>query len=669
MLLDCVLLGVLLVPKFCFFEIPQDSKAEYLDKHTVAAWLEQPQDMNLRAKLDAWIADGDPIAAVRLRLWTYATYELEPLFLRTEDWLRSKGLSGHYPSAIAPVVFIDVSQESEDLLQQMPGLVSLYPSEAYEQECFTSMFNDTATPSGRFDAVHERGILGRGATVCIIENEGVTTLNPFLPPVIRKNPNNTDQHPTAIAGIMASTSSLLPGAAPGIARILSANSNSWQDSAIIQAADWGIQNGAEILSCSFGKNTNLQVRALDRYFDYVIRNFGILMTKSNGNWGVNGPCTSPGLGYNMLAVGDISDSATATWRDDQMSLISSARNPPGREKPEVSAVGSDIYSTIDFAPWTGFTGSGTSFAAPKVAALCCLLFEMDSHLKARPEILRAITMATAWQNVEGAALLSDRDGAGGIHAAAAHRLVEGERYWYELVTRDEVTQNAKLQYAVSLRENDHARVVLCWSATTDINYSQHSLASVFELRISDPGGQEIAFADQELAAFQILEFTPPQTGIYTLAVRASSFGFVPYEPIGLALSVHSDQNTSRVELDQDLRLGQTSSIFYEDRYEPHQNFSVRASFRSFPEFIAVDQRVLPLAFDSLFIESGRLQSPYFENFQGQLDAHGQSQAPRIHIPNWNHLMGRDVHFVGLTLDLNSPSGVLHIGELQTYKIH
>lgn len=66
---------------------------------------------------------------------------------------------------------------------------------------------------------------------------------------------------------------------------------------------------------------------------------------------------------------------------------------------------------------------GTSSAGPLVAGLGALLWSVNNRLLGEMTTRKAAFMASAWHNVEGEKLLSDRDGAGSVHAAAAHQLV------------------------------------------------------------------------------------------------------------------------------------------------------------------------------------------------------------------------------------------------------
>src|SRR5262249_3695077 len=142
---------------------------------------------------------------------------------------------------------------------------------------------------------------------------------------------------------------------------------------------------------------------------------------------------SPALAFNVLAVGSFDDHNRPTFADDHdacdpavtIGRGTSFLNPRSpyqdRQKPELIAPGVQIHTTHgsgnDFVD-----ESGTSLAAPHVAGGIALLLQRRPSLRIRPETVRAILMASAWHNIEGASRLSDKDGAGAIMLREADRV-------------------------------------------------------------------------------------------------------------------------------------------------------------------------------------------------------------------------------------------------------
>ncbi len=147
---------------------------------------------------------------------------------------------------------------------------------------------------------------------------------------------------------------------------------------------------------------------------------------------------SPGLGYSVITVGGFEDNNTATWSDDKMWVNSSYVDPRSlngdREKPEVVAVATHNSTRRVFITTTSVRsggiiepviGSGTSYAAPAVAAEAALLMQAYNNFKNWPEMVRAVIMASADHNIEGASKLSEKDGAGGIDISKANQTGAG----------------------------------------------------------------------------------------------------------------------------------------------------------------------------------------------------------------------------------------------------
>jgi len=100
-----------------------------------------------------------------------------------------------------------------------------------------------------------------------------------------------------------------------------------------------------------------------------------------------------------------------------MASYSSWWNPvEGHEKPEVVAPGDDVETTSTSAPWIVSDFNGTSSASPLTMGVATLLVDREPSLMVQPHAIKATIMVSAWHNLEGDAVLSDKDGAGGIHA-------------------------------------------------------------------------------------------------------------------------------------------------------------------------------------------------------------------------------------------------------------
>ncbi|MDJ0865754.1 MAG: S8 family serine peptidase [Myxococcota bacterium] len=351
-------------------------------------------------------------------------------------------------------------------------------------------------------------------------------------------------HPTAVAGIIGSTLAGTQGVAPGI-NILSADQdqNLFTVSNIEDALDWALSNGGDVFNMSFGTDDSGETEGEDVLVDWFSRHHRRLLVKSAGNR--SNTCedtdevTSPGLGFNILTVGNYDDGGTCGNGDDTISsgsCFGDPQSPHGdREKPEVAAPGSGIttLSTSFIAPdCLTLTSSGTSFSAPHVTGTAALLVARQLGLKHWPEALKAIIMASALNNVEGAVRLSERDGVGGIFTDQADAVVAAGRFDTRVVTHADFAATGTLDVASFFVDNNASRlkVSMNWDSNpgdqTFMFPNQLSISNDFDLQVWRTSGTGppvlVASSTSWDNSYETIDVAFPAQGTYTLrAVLAS----------------------------------------------------------------------------------------------------------------------------------------------------
>ncbi len=244
---------------------------------------------------------------------------------------------------------------------------------------------------------HTTGYNGSGVNVAVVEGERMWNANPYLAVTGTRDTSRAfKDHPTAVGGMIASTHGTVRGLAPG-ATMYSANGDDYATIAALEAAmDWAVAapRQRDVMNHSFyadcGASTSLTT--IDRHMDYLVRNLFKTAVVASGNFndttcGGN-PVISvnaPGKGFNALTVGAFDDKNTPGWSDDTMAMngaavVWSQYNHDGRYKPEIAASGVAINSTTRTAPYTGDTGSGTSYASPMVAATAANIIDANPDL-------------------------------------------------------------------------------------------------------------------------------------------------------------------------------------------------------------------------------------------------------------------------------------------------
>ncbi|HLJ54409.1 MAG TPA: S8 family serine peptidase, partial [Chthonomonadaceae bacterium] len=167
-------------------------------------------------------------------------------------------------------------------------------------------------------------------------------------------------HGTMVAGIIAR---LAPQAQIMPIRVLTGDGTGTLFD-LVQGIHFALNHGARVVNMSFGCSGHSS--ALNDVLDEAARD-GIVLVASAGNDNVNQPLT-PAFGRGAIAVASVEADNTKSLYSNFGSYI------------DVAAPGSGVQSTY----WDGgyATWSGTSFAAPFVAAEAALMLSNLPSLKA-----------------------------------------------------------------------------------------------------------------------------------------------------------------------------------------------------------------------------------------------------------------------------------------------
>lgn len=384
--------------------------------------------------------------------------------------------------------------------------------------------------------VHNSGITGATIALGVIEVGGrAATTNPYL--TITQDPTHAcataQSHATAVAGIIRSTHSSLRGISPSSA-VRVAGSCSGLTSQLQDRSTAAVNWGASALNLSFGANTNRVVGAMERYYDNLVINRWTTVVAAAGNHGgtgcsqgTSGNILSPALAYNILAVGNYNDRG-AVGGADPMHACSSWRDPIStfgdREEPDVAAPGTTITSLSTASPWTNYTGSGTSFSAPMVTGMTALMMNRSRSLSQSPwlgvwpESVRAITMVSAFRNIEGSTRLSERDGAGAVMADRADAIVRRANGGWGAMDYSCATPSTVNLPLGTLSASLRVRAAIAWNNPPSYSGYANRLSADLDLRVIGPGGTTVASSLSFDNPYEIVDFTPSASGAYTLRV-------------------------------------------------------------------------------------------------------------------------------------------------------
>jgi hypothetical protein len=476
----------------------------------VAIWLNEPAyqaPARPAARSDISGAKSEQLLAqVDAQLGAFVKTVTEPFAARLRDRGFAVKASSHAPLVYATLSpgAIEELRASKDVDRMYLPVIAEPTLEAERESIFAHVVNG-------------RGITGAGVQVAAVEVGGrINTANPYLAGVTQDLTYSClSDHAAAVAGIIRSTHSVEKGVAPGanlwVGGSCGGNNAELTDRSTA-AANWG----ARALNLSFGAYTYGALTELDRYYDFLVINQYRTVVPAAGNDGNGLFVRSPGTAYNVITVGAY---------DEQTDLIAgfSGGVDPGsahgdREKPEVAAPGVDFLSTTNASPWIGNVGSGTSYAAPMVTGTAALMMQRNPSLQFWPEAVRAILMATATQNMDGASRLSELEGAGGIYADYADNVAHGLNGNWGAIGYDCNAAPTTVLSSMSLVRNQLVRVVMSYD--TDPNYASYNTqpSADLDLIIKDPSGAYVTSSSSFDNTYEIVEFLAPATGSFTIEV-------------------------------------------------------------------------------------------------------------------------------------------------------
>lgn len=592
----------------------------------------------------------DTVRAMRVELQQQAALAHRPNRQAFADAVRNIGGSVVQGPDEVPVVIarVNATQARELALHNLVD-------EAYRSMPEWFPEGDNAQGTLRTTTVHDTGLTGAGSPVRVLVNDTTDVFNPHpnLPNVIQLgSAGSQGSHATGVAGNIANNHPEFFAASVGLPQLYTDGGTGdsvapgiWMN-AVSNGIDWG--------NCSWWNFQKGSIQFLDRFFDYTIRNFGVLMFKSNGNQGNSSTPygTSPGNGFNVLCTGNYSDANNWDWSDDSMASSSSYWNPAeGHDKPEVASPGSGVATTTTGGGIQSSFG-GTSSASPLTCGVATLIATGDPTLLSQMTTVKAVLMASAWHNVEGDALLSERDGAGGVHTAAAWATVRDGQWFHSDVTEDDFSADV-LTVTADLLAGDETRVVALWFSNANSAFSTDVLDMDLDMAVVDPSGSVVASSTSTVNPFEIASFIPSTSGTYEFRLTKQRFDGIS-EPLTVAWSTRADTATATVQLaggTTDIAIGSSTTIEVEEPYSgAFRGYGVLFSSTPGPGIPVAGGWTMPVAFDATaqnFLSSTPEAS-------GTLNANGQASVPLV-APSDTGLIGLSAYisggvFLGASID-------------------
>jgi hypothetical protein len=338
-------------------------------------------------------------------------------------------------------------------------------------------------------------LLGSGVKILLNDDGLVSPHIDFHQRMQNITAGNGGSHGDHCAGIIAGAGNLEPraqGNAPGAwltVRNYTHSSSSGQGFFSYPASY--TSDTLVISSNSYGDGCNSGYNSLALYLDQSTLNHrGLSHVFSAGNSGTSNCNYGAGsnwgnitggtkIGKNVLAVGNILKTNTLA--------NSSSRGPAtdGRIKPNVCAVGTDVYSTYENATQYA-NATGTSMACPGVAGVLGLLHEGYRSINQGEippsELLHGILMNTA--DDMGNPGPDFRFGFGRVNARRAWSVLQQQQY-----LNDTIQQSQTKTFNLQVPPNLHSlNLMLYWHDTPAQIQAARALVNDLDVSLSDPLG-------------------------------------------------------------------------------------------------------------------------------------------------------------------------------------
>lgn len=315
--------------------------------------------------------------------------------------------------------------------------------------------------------------------------------------------DDVSEHASWVAAIMVGDKGIASDA-----ELYSATIEGYLLSGMQDEVYWMIQNGVNVINISWGDSTDIlgMYKSLDAYIDYIISYYDISIVKSAGNTNPTSHVTSPGLGYNIVTVGNLSNSSQVSGTSSYLD----STNRTDIAKPTISAIGN--LNVYEFGSNTSIIKSGTSLSAPVVTGTIAAMMDKDNTLIGDPmRVIAILTVNAEKDNLEvnydfSINGLNDRVGAGEIDVGEA---INGVDYSGSYKIRGNLNNypvGVLMSDSLTVQEGDNVRVSLWWERVCNSNY-QWSMFYDFDLVISLFGQEYVQNYNSDVYNFEVLEFS------------------------------------------------------------------------------------------------------------------------------------------------------------------
>ena len=366
------------------------------------------------------------------------------------------------------------------------------------------------------------------------------------------------RHTTAQTSHATYVARILVGGSNGIAPQATLYSTGYTNvSEFYSNAEWLISQGVNVINMSNGMSNSGQYDIVAQWVDHIACQHDIHFVKSAGNdSGSDKYITSPGMAYNAITVGGFNDndstshSSHTRYSQSCFNEVATANRP---EKPNLIASAQNILFGVNDEH------SGTSYAAPQVTGVIAQLCSYQSALKTKQTAVGAMLHAGSNYKLEGVSnppikgdvfsssvriqgntQISEFEGAGKLDAKGSRSVVVYGNYWSPTINTSGFPYTQTVY--INTSSNDLTRVAIFWLKRNSISSSTHTSGNVSQTTFTDldlfvyaPNGNLVGSSTTSYSNFEIVQFTPSQTGTYTIKITRTGSSTSTKEHVGIAV--------------------------------------------------------------------------------------------------------------------------------------
>ena len=469
-----------------------------------------------------------------------------------------------FVSKYSPLLILTVSKQTLLEMEKDSRVASL---ELFQDlESVPTM--TTANAVSRADYVRDTcGNTGTGVKIGIVESIGLPMLNVSdlsNATIIRNGSAAYDLHSTNIARILVGKAY---GIAPNAQLYCTIGHNV---SDFYSSIEWLISKGVNVINASlaFQQPSRLgQYDDIAQWIDHIAIMHDVHFVVAAGNRGYGDAyVTSPGMAYNAITVGGFYAKNTTSHTDDDRYYALPIGDVPGHGSSYVEKVSSGrpekpniIASAQNIIFDASTTDSGTSYAAPQVTGIIAQLCGYRSALKVKQTAVGAMLAAGASLKLEGvngsgqrgdsfrsgvrisgSTQISDYEGAGKVNARDARLIASTGNYWGVNISASSFPYTQTVY--INASNDSLTRVAIFWLKRNSLAATDHTTGTVaqesipdLDLKVYAPDGTLVGSSTTTHSNFEIVQFTTPATGTYSIQITKHGTGSTLRENVGIAV--------------------------------------------------------------------------------------------------------------------------------------